>query len=121
MDLWNKICVGLKIVYIGYIQPVLEKIAYKTESTEYTDLVYYQNGNQYKIRFQKVFSLPMNIKIRSDSSDVTTDILPYIGPHYDFHSQKYTPKSLGYPYLEFSIDGEGVYYDKDSVIGLPLD
>lgn len=52
-----------------------------------------------------------------DSVDVYEDIKKFLGPNFDFHNIKYTPKCLGYYSLTFyfSDDTEKIFYDDENI------
>jgi hypothetical protein len=71
------------------------------------DVLYTMNAKLYRIRIfhkrgprgRKVLQV-----INEADEDVTTDIVPYLGPMEDFHGIAYKPQSLGHTQLTFNLN-----------------
>jgi hypothetical protein len=71
------------------------------------DVLYTMNAKLYKIRIyhkrgprgRKVLQV-----INEADEDVTTDIVPYLGPMEDFHGMDYKPQCLGHTQLSFNLN-----------------
>jgi hypothetical protein len=87
-------------------------VTYEFEGKPYNILVCKKRGPA------KITSIYGN-KEYEDSENVYDEIKKYLGPNYDFHGIKYTPKCLGYYSLTFyfSDDTEQTFVD-DQVINL---
>jgi len=59
------------------------------------------------------------VMVKSEGTEVTEKILPYLGPNEDFHNIRYTPEYLGYSSLDFyTISGEILKFNNDEEIKL---
>lgn len=87
---------------------------------EKVEIAFSANGGRtYKIRLPHSGKIKFLIATDYRGKDVTEELLPYLGPNYDFFGQKYTPGELGYTTLSLETD-EGTYeYDRDQVLIVP--
>lgn len=99
----------LYIAFLQYMNNSVRKIDRKTY-----EVTYVINGRMYKmIVTPKLGPIPV-LQISNDlENDVTDHVLPYMGPQYDWHGYKLTPKFFGYRSLTFELsDGSEHNYDE---------
>jgi hypothetical protein len=95
----------LLIIWIGYLI-VYQKVTKNmiiVKKNEY-DVHYIYHGQLYKIKCKHISGPKYNQVLmitNQDSEDITTDILPYMGPKYNFHNIHYTPKDFNNQELSF--------------------
>ena len=88
-----------------FIQRLMNFITF--ENKDCYDIGYYWHGSFYKIRIIKPKPLPPSrykvlFEIRDETNnDVTSVLLPYMGPKFDFHGLQYCPLDFGYSHLTF--------------------
>lgn len=103
----------LYINLIQYLNITIRKIEKNTFEVKYT-----LNGKLFKnlVKFRKGPS-PILQVIDEMSIDVTDEILEYLGPQYNWHGNKMTPRILGYNSLTFECsDGTEIHYKKNEVM-----
>lgn len=113
---WFSIKLLLELIYISMLQ-YLNKSLVQIDKNNY-ELKYVINGKLYKNRFKiKRGPKPILQIIDDNLEDVTDIIIPYLGPNYNWHGNKMSPKILGYNSLVFELsDGsEEVYKDYDFI------
>lgn len=88
-------------------------------------ITYEYNQKTYKIiyKHKRVHKVVLKITTLCDLTtsplDVSEKIRPYLGPFYDFHGMKITPKDLGYSMLQFDfLIGETKIFNENDVIEL---
>ena len=116
------ICVKifLRIIYISILQKFSKNLN-KIKKNTY-ELSYSVNGKFFKYRFklEKGPSKVLQI-IDNNNNDVTLKIFPYLGPQYDFHQHKYTPKDFNYSELSFNLfNGKELTFKENEIIELKL-
>jgi hypothetical protein len=86
-------------------------------------VTYEFEGKPYNILVSKTRGPPKITSIYGnkefeDSVDVYDEIKKYLGPNFDFHNIKYTPRCLGYFSLTFHLsdDSEQVFYEDDVIV-----
>jgi len=100
--IWISMKLILESMYINLLQ-YLNKSLIKIDKNNYS-LTYVINGNLYKHRVRiKRGPRPLLQIIDDNSNDVTEVIIPYLGPEYNWHGNKLTPKVLGYKSLAFEL------------------
>jgi len=115
----SKISYIPSVLYIKYLRPLVEKLAYKEDTPNKTSLTYYSNGKKYKVIFSKEFSIPLVFKAFSNKIDVTEELLSYLGPCYDFHNQRYSPEMLNMSNLTIVVDGNRYDFKSSELIVIP--
>lgn len=84
-------------LYNKYVQKVKQPI-YITH--EIFDVEYYHKGKKYNIRISDKTKKHISINAYdSTGTDISSVLLSYLGPNYDFHGKTYTPRLLGYESL----------------------
>jgi len=84
-----------------------------------SELTYVINGRIYKmIIIRKRGPSPILQISNNFEIDVTDQILPYMGPQYDWHGNKFTPEFFGYSSLTFELGNgtEYTYQTNDSLL-----
>ena len=77
------------------------------ENKDYYDLSYYWHGSPYQIRILKPTPLPPSHykvldEIRNgEGTDLTSQMVPFMGPKFDFHGIPYCPLDFGHKTLIF--------------------
>jgi len=121
---YNTIQMTFYILY-AYIQQKLMHNVVWINKKEY-EVHYFLSGNLFKIKLMaKRGPRPFHIlKITNETgADITTEIIPYLGPYYDWHSIHYTPTQFGHQQLCFHInDGRNIHFrhSDESLINLPV-
>ena len=88
-----------QIMYIGrsYLTQYLIKLHCIEVKKHVYDIEYMIHFNRYRIRVNyKHGPPPFDTFLTKDGTDITSDILPYMGPNQDFHGITYTPNDFGY-------------------------
>lgn len=86
--------------------------------TKYSSIIEYtMNDKTYKL-ITKLKRGPSNILfVKSDTTDITDEILPYLGPNEDLHNIRYTPNIFGYDRMEFyTVDGDILKFENNDEI-----
>jgi len=91
------------------------------ENSDFYDIFYYWHGTKYKIRILKKKIINFNKIIDTiydhNNKDITDDIIPYLGPKYDFHGLLYTPLDLGYKHIIIEWSDESIQkFDSNDLI-----
>ena len=91
-----------EMLYISLCQR-LNKSVKRIGKNQY-EISYSIQGKVYKIR-SKILRGPSQILqiIDENSDDITHQIVPYIGPNYDFHKSVYTPSDFSKKQLIFNL------------------
>ena len=110
----------LKLIFFNYyilLTQYLNKNVKQINSKTY-ELSYVINNKLYKnIITIKRGPQPILQIINDENIDVTEQVLPYLGPCYDWHKNDITPKILGYKNLTFIVNDEQKYnYQTDNII-----
>lgn len=82
-------------------------------------IYYVLNGRLYAIVIKDHRGPPVVDKVLDkDGNDVSSTVLPYLGPNHDFHGQKFTPKFWGYKKLTFHLlmDENKTFYEEDVIV-----
>ena len=60
------------------------------------------------------------LQISDESGEcITNELLPFIGPNYDFHKNNYTPIQLGYNEITIELgDGGSFSFKGDEIINI---
>lgn len=109
-----------KVIYISLLQKFSKNLIKINKNTY--ELSYSVNGKFFKYRF-KIEKGPSKILqiIDNNNNDVTSKIFPYLGPQYDFHQNKYTPKDFNHSELTFNLfDGHELTFNENDIIELKL-
>ncbi len=106
----------MQILYLSLIQYMNSGIRQINRNT--FEISYVVSGKMYKMIVTPRRG-PTPILQISDGidKDVTTEVLHYIGPSYNWHGTTITPKTLGYNNLTFQLStGEEVSYNEHEVM-----
>jgi hypothetical protein len=110
--------ISMWMVYLILYQKIYKNIEY-IQKFEY-DVHYVYNGQLYKIKIlgnSNINKKQVLMITNENSDDITSDILPYMGPKYDFHSIKYTPKNFKIKELTLYLnDGNIKKFDENQTI-----
>jgi len=101
------------ITLLQYMNTAIRKVDRKTYEVSYVI-----DGRMYKMLVVPKRGPAPVLQISDDeSNDVTEQILPYMGPQYDWHGHKFTPQFFGHESLTFELmDGSEHTYGEDSHI-----
>lgn len=116
--MWVSFKMVVYIMYISFLQYInssVRKIDHKTY-----EVTYIINGRLYKmIVVPKRGPSPVLQISNNFQTDVTEQILPYMGPRYNWHGAKVNPKFFGYKALTFELgDGTEYTYEGESYVEL---
>lgn len=102
---------ALYITFLQYMNTTIKRIDAKTY-----ELTYVVNGSLYKMLIvPKRGPKPIIMVYNENEEDVTDEVLTYMGPQYDWHHSKISPKFFGYQSLTFELaDGTEHTYDGTS-------
>ena len=97
------------IAFLQYMNTAVRKIDRKTY-----EVTYVVDGKMYKMLVKpKRGPAPILQVSDDDENDVTDQILPYMGPQYDWHGHKFTPEFFGHKSLTFELmDGSEHTYEE---------
>lgn len=106
------ICKMLWIMFLQYINSTMRKVDRKT-----SELTYVIAGRKYKLLVKPRRGPSPILQISNEKlEDITNEILPYMGPQYDWHGQKFTPKYFGCKSLTFECsDGNSQAFKEDTI------
>jgi len=116
----NNTCVVIYISCKMIAQAMyLSLVQYMNNSVKKLDKNVYEVSYQIKGKSYKMIVTPDKgpakiLQISNDSEiDVTNRVLPYLGPNYNWHGTKLTPKFFGYTSLTFELydGGEKTFTD----------
>lgn len=120
--LYSYLLLGMKVGWYVFSIKVLKRnpIQEKVQDTlkiiprtKYSNIIEYTlNRKTYRfIAFTK--RGPSNIAvIKSGDTDITEEIVPYLGPNEDLHNIRYTPNTFGYETMEiFLVDGTHIVFN----------
>jgi hypothetical protein len=87
------------ISFLQYMNNTIRKLDHKTY-----EVTYVIDGKTYKmIVVPKRGPAPILQISNDEDEDVTEEILPYMGPQYDWHCKNITPRFFGYKSLTFQL------------------
>lgn len=118
---WVSIKILCKMMYINFIQYAISKSIRKLSKNKY-ELSYVIRGRLYKmIITQYRGPSPVLQVINEAQEDVTDDIIPYMGPQYNWHKSDISPALLGYNTLIFELgNGKEKIYKSTEIMDLLL-
>lgn len=111
--MWISIKLIIKTIYLKilqYMNSTIRQIDRKTYEVSYVI-----EGKLYKMRVVPKRGPSPIIQISDeDFNDITYDVLPYMGPNYDWHRNTFKPEFFGRKSLTFSLsDGSEFTYEED--------
>lgn len=115
--IWVSLKLIFQAIYISFIQYMNSSVKHIDNKT--SELTYVINGRIYKmIIIRKRGPSPILQISNNFENDVTDQILPYMGPQYDWHGNKFTPEFFGYSSLTFELGNgtEYTYQTNDSLL-----
>lgn len=87
------------------------------DSTDHGHIIHYPHGNRwYKMFIPKRRTGPLGVMAVMDHSgdDILDHLIPFMGPHGDFHGQHVTPRHFGYKKISImTIHGETHHFNED--------
>jgi hypothetical protein len=106
------ICSMLWIMFLQHINTTIRKVNRKT-----SELTYVIAGRKYKLLIKpKRGPVPILQISNEKSEDVTNEVLPFMGPQYDWHGQKFTPCSFNCKVLTFECaDGSSQSFKNEAI------
>lgn len=97
------------IQVINYLSELGTSRIFHIFGKQFIDLNYTIYGKTYTYRL-KVDNNPIFMRdirvIDGNGNDITSNIVRYMGPNYDFHNTKYTPLDFGYNQISIYEDDE---------------
>jgi hypothetical protein len=105
-------------IYITLVQK-LNKSVKKIDRHTF-EITYVINGKLYKMRVKpKRGPSPVLQISNEEQSDVTDQVLPYMGPSYDWHGNTFSPDCFGHQTLVFEFaDGSEITFEQKSTVSL---
>jgi len=106
----------MQVLYLSFLQYMNSSIRQINRNTY--EISYVVSGKMYKMLVTPRRG-PTPVLQVSDSAnqDVTSEIIQYMGPSYNWHGNTITPKILGYNTLTFQLsDGEEKIYTEDEIL-----
>lgn len=115
--MWISLKMVLNILYISILQ-YMNTTVRKIDRNVY-ELTYVINGKMYKmIIIPKRGPSPVLQISDDEQNDVTSQVLPYMGPQYDWHGKKLSPMFFHHKSLTFELDdGSEHTYEEDTQFG----
>ena len=106
------ITVSLKLIFqaiwISFIQRT-NKTVKKLNKNKY-EITYIVEGKIYKLVVNVTRGPSPVLQIINDTNDdVTYEVLPYVGPNYNWHNSSFTPEFFGFESLTFEL-ADGTEY-----------
>lgn len=114
------IMVSLKLIFqaiwISFIQST-NKTVKKLNKNKY-ELTYLVEGKIYKLVVNVTRGPSPVLQIINDTNDdVTSQVMPYLGPNYNWHNTSFTPEFFGFESLTFELaDGNEYSVPKNKII-----
>jgi hypothetical protein len=106
--LWISLKLIFQAIYISFIQYMNTSVRHIDNKK--SELTYVINGRIYKMIITHKRGPSPILQISNNfENDVTNQILPYMGPQYDWHGNTFTPEFFGYSSLTFEF-GDGTEY-----------
>ena len=106
--IWISLSLIIRAIYISLIQYINNSVRHLDNKT--SELTYVINGKMYKMIVLPKRGPAQVLQISNDlENDVTNQILPYMGPQYDWHGNTFTPEFFGFKSLTFEL-GDGSEY-----------
>lgn len=106
----------LKVLYISICQFLNKSIVVLDKNTY--EISYVLNGKLYKMIVKPSLG-PSKILLISDehNNDITTEILPYLGPQYNFHGNDYSPNFFKENIMKFELSSgeQKTFIDNDII------
>lgn len=103
------ICQAIWITFLQKVNKTIKKI----NRNKY-ELTYVIEGKIYKMIVTVSRGPSPVLQIINDKNDdVTSQIVPYLGPNYNWHNTKFTPESFGFETLTFELS-DGTEYTTPS-------
>lgn len=106
----------LQVLYLSFLQYMNSSIRKINRNTY--EISYVVSGKMYKMLVTpKRGPAPVLQVSDSGDNDVTSEILQYMGPSYNWHGNTVTPKFLGYNTLTFQLsNGEEITFEEDKIL-----
>lgn len=104
----------IQAFYLTFLQYMNNSVC-KLDRNVY-EVSYVINGRMYKMLVTPQRGPAPVLQISNDEDeDVTEQVLPYLGPQYDWHNNRIAPEFFGCKTLTFELaDGSEYTYDKDN-------
>jgi hypothetical protein len=114
--IWTSLKLLAQAFYLSFLQWLNSSLK-KIDRNTY-EISYIINGKLYKMRVKpQKGPKPVLQVIDECSEDVTTEVLQYLGPNYDWHNSNLSPKILGFESLTFECsDGEEAIFTKNETM-----
>lgn len=106
----------LQTMYISFTQYMNASV--RKLNRKVYEITYVINGKIYKmVTIPKRGPAPVLQISDDEQNDVTSHILPYMGPQYDWHGNKLTPEFFGHKSLTFELsDGKEYTYEGNNIL-----
>lgn len=108
------------ILYVTILQK-LNKSIVKIDKNKY-EITYVINGKLYKMLVSPTRGPALVLQVSNElQNDITDEIIPFLGPNYNFHGQDFSPNYLNHQLLTFELfNGEEKTFEKKEIIKLNL-
>lgn len=112
--IWTSLKMLLHAMYISFLQ-YMNNTVRKIDRKIY-EVTYVIDGKMYKMIVKpKRGPAPVLQVSNEEQLDVTSTIIPYMGPEYNWHHNKLSPQFFGYKSLTFELmDGSEQTYEEKS-------
>jgi hypothetical protein len=113
---WFSLTMIYKAIYLSFIQYMNNSVVKLNRKT--FELTYTITGKTYKILITPDRGPDLILQISDQNyNDVSDKIIPYIGPNYNWHNNKFSPKFFGYESLTFELhDGSNMTFSGNNNI-----
>jgi hypothetical protein len=116
MIFWVSIQILCKSLWLSFMQWANNSVQ-KADRQRY-EVSYIINGRLYKMIVKPVRGpAPILLAVDENQEDITSKLVPYLGPQRDFHGFKLTPQFLGYQEISAELStGETVTFGETETI-----
>jgi hypothetical protein len=116
--IWMTMCLIAEALYISLIQRLNKSV--KRIDNKTFEITYFVGGRLYKMRVTpKRGPSPVMQISNENQEDVTDQILPYMGPSYNWHNNTFSPACFGHQTLVFEfMDGTETAFEEKNVVDL---
>jgi hypothetical protein len=114
----------IKMAYINFSQYIIQYINnnVKQISKNTYEITYLINGKTYKILVTPYKGPEPILQISNDKQiDITSDVLQYLGPKFDWHGNKFSPEFFNSSTLTFELcNGVEITFSNDEHIDIKI-
>jgi len=95
---------------------IIYGVNFSDRNIKYINFYIYENFYKIPIIFNKIHNDIDIESITCDNIDVSQDILPFMGPNYNFYNMNITPNDLQYKNLNFIINNKTYNFKNNDLI-----